>query len=167
MGSAHWNLTTNVGNMLEARKASVWKNRYDITMDGRRLATWDGSSWKSGGTFGLGARHYVVRANMWGNKYGMVDEDGTRIATADRVGRKSWTVEADGRTYEFHRASLWRQEEELHSEGRRVGSVKRDSIWRGDAVADLPGLSLSVEVFVLAVVLTMWDSAAVTAVAAG
>jgi hypothetical protein len=153
--------------MIEARKASVWKNRYDITVDGRRLATWDGSSWKSGGTFGLDARRYEVRGNMWGNKYGMVDEDGTRIASADRVGRKNWTVEADGRTYEFHRASLWRQEEELHSEGRRVGSVKRNSIWRGDAVADLPGLSLPVEVFVLAVVLTMWDSAAVTAVAAG
>lgn len=104
---------------------------------------------------------------MWGSKYGMVDEDGRRVASADRVGRKNWTVEADGRTYEFHRASLWRSEEELHFEGRRVGSVKRKSIWRGDAVADLPGLSLPVGVFVVAVVLTMWDSAAVTAVAAG
>jgi hypothetical protein len=39
-----------------------------------------------------------------------------------------------------------------------VGSVKRKSIWRGDAVADLPGLPPSVEVFVLAVVLTKWES---------
>jgi hypothetical protein len=49
--------------------------------------------------------------------------------------------------------------EELHLEGRRVGSVLKKSIWRGDAVADLPGLSLPVAVFVVAVVLTMWDSA--------
>jgi hypothetical protein len=84
--------------------------------------------------------------------------NGTRIASADRVGRKNWTVEADGRTYEFRRASLWRQEEELHSEGPSVGSVRRKSIWRGDAVADFPGLPLSVQVFVLAVALTKWDS---------
>src|SRR5664280_998905 len=42
--------TTNVGLMIEARKASVWKNRYDIIADGLRLAAWDGSSWKAGGT---------------------------------------------------------------------------------------------------------------------
>ncbi len=153
--------------MLEARKASVWKNRYDITVDGRQLATWDGSSWKSGGTFEVDARRYEVRSNMWGSKYGMVDEDGTRIASANRVGRKNWTVESDGRTYEFHRASMWRQEEELLYKGRRVGSVKRNSIWRSGAVADLPGLPLPVEVFVLAVVLTEWDSAAVTTAATG
>jgi hypothetical protein len=153
--------------MIEARKASVWKNRYDIIADGRRLATWDGSSWKTGGTVELDGRRYEVRANLWGSKYGMADENGTRIASADRVGRKNWTVEADGRTYEFRRASVWRQEEELLSEGRRVGSVKRKSIWRSDAVADLPGLPLSIEVFVLAVVLTMWDSDAAIAASAG
>jgi hypothetical protein len=153
--------------MMEARKASIWRNRYDIVADGRRLATWDGSSWKSGGTVELDGRRYEVRANMWGSKYGMVDENGTRVASADRVGRKNWTVEADGRTYEFRRASPWRQEEELHSEGRRVGSVRRKSIWRGDAVADLPGLPLSVEVFVLAVVLTKWDSDAAAAATVG
>lgn len=153
--------------MLEAKKASIWKNRYDIASDGRRLATWDASSWKSGGTIELDGRRYEVRANMWGSKYGMVDQDGTPIASADRVGRKTWTVEVDGRTYEFHRASLWRSEEELHSEGRRVGSVRRSSMWRGDAVADLPGLPLTVQVFVLAVVLTMWDSTSAAAVSGG
>ncbi|MEO8108149.1 MAG: hypothetical protein ABI720_12620, partial [Actinomycetes bacterium] len=143
--------------MLEARRTSMWKNRYDIISDGARLATWDESAWKVGGTVDLDGRHYDVRANMWATKYSMVDGDGALIASADRVGRKNWTVGADGRTYEFHRVSMWRQEEELRSEGRPVGSVKRNSIWRGDAVADLPGLPRPVEVFVLAVVLTMWD----------
>jgi len=128
--------------MLEAKRASAWKNRYDITADGRRLATWDSSSWKTGGTVELDGRRYEVRANMWGSKYGMVDEFGTPIASADRVGRKNWTVEADGRTYEFHRPSAWRNDQELHFEGRRVGSVKRISAWRGGAVTDLPGLPL-------------------------
>ncbi len=91
--------------MLEARKASVWKNRYAISTDGRQLATWDGSLWKAGGTFDLDARRYEVRGNMWGSKYGMVGQDGTPIASANRVGRKRWTVVAAGRTYEFRRAS--------------------------------------------------------------
>lgn len=93
----------------------------------------------------------------------MVDEGGTRIASADRVGRRDWTIEADGVTYRFRRASPWRQEEELHADGIRVGSVRRTSIWRGDAVADLPGLPLAVAVFVVAVVLTTWDSDAAAA----
>ena len=155
-----------MGPRIEARKASVWKNRYDIMADGLRLATWDGSSWKAGGTVELDGRRYEVRANMWGSRYAMVNEEGTRIASADRVGHKKWTVEADGRTYEFRRASVWRSEEELLSEGRRVGSVTRKSIWRGDAVADLPNLPLPVQVFVLVVVLTKWDSDAAVAATA-
>jgi hypothetical protein len=149
--------------MLEATKASAWKNRYDITADGRRLATWDASLWKAGGTFEFDGRRYDVRGNMWGTKYEMVGEDGRPIASADRVGRKRWTVEAEGQTYEFRRASSWRQEEELHVEGQRMGSVKRISIWRGDTVVDLPGLPLPVQIFVLAVVLTMWDWSAALA----
>jgi hypothetical protein len=152
--------------MLEAKRASAWKRSYDIIADGRRLATWDPSSWKAGGTVELDGRRYEVRANMWGNKYGMVDELGTPIASADHVGRKNWTVEAGGRTYEFCRASMWRNDQELHSEGQCVGSVKRISAWRGGAVTDLPGLPLPVEVFVLVVVIAMWDSADAAASAA-
>jgi hypothetical protein len=146
--------------MIEAHRTSVWKNSYDLVADGRRLATWKGSLWSTGGEFELGGRRYEVRANLWGSRYGMADQDGARIASADRVGRKDWTVEAGGRTYEFRRASAWRQEEELRCEGRAVGSVRRTSSWRGDAVADLPGVPLPVEVFALAVVLTMWDTSA-------
>jgi hypothetical protein len=154
--------------VLHAKKISFWKNRYEITTDGQVLATWEGSVWKTGGTFDLDGRRYEIRGNMWGSKYGIVTEDGTAVASADRVGRKRWTVEAAGRIYEFQRASLWRHEEILHSEGRAVGSVKRTSIWRSDAIADLPGLPIPVQIFVLAVVLTRWDQqAAAGAGAAG
>ncbi len=152
--------------MLEARKTGVWKNSYDITADGHRLATWDGSLWKAGGTFELDGQRYQVGGNMWGTKYGMATEDGTPVAAAEHVGRKRWTVEADGRTYEFQRASVWRQEEELHSGGQRVGSVKRTSVWRSHAVADLPGLPVPVQIFVLAIVLTTWDWSDATAAGA-
>ncbi len=154
---------TSVACMLEARKTSIWSNSYDITLDGRPLARWEGSSWKAGGTFELDGRRYSVRSNMWATTYVMTCDDGTTIASADRVGRKNWTVQAAGLRYTFRRPSFWRHEEELLFEGRRVGSVNRKSVWRSDTVADLPGLPLPVQVFVLAVVLTVWDQAAAAA----
>jgi hypothetical protein len=143
--------------VLQATKSSLWRNRYVIDLDGRQVAVWDGSMWKVGGSFELEGQRYTVHANMWGSTYAMVRDDGTSVATARHVGRKRWTVEADGQTYEFQRASLWRADQELRSEGDQVGSVRRTSMWRTDAVADLPGLPLPVQIFVLAVVLTVWS----------
>jgi hypothetical protein len=151
--------------MLEAKKASFWRNRYSITSDGQPLVVWDGSSWRAGGTFELAGRHYSVRANLWGSKYEMLDEYGMTVASADRVGRKNWTVESGPRVYTFRRRSWWRREEELLDEGRQVGLVKLVSAWRSDAVADLPGLPLPVQVFVLAVALTNWERARTAAMA--
>jgi hypothetical protein len=145
--------------MLTARPAGMWSRRYLISADGASLATWEPSMWGSGGFLDLGGRRYVVQANMWGTKYGMKEAHGPLIAAADRVGRKDWSVEASGQTYHFRRASLWRHEEALHAQGRAVGFVKRPSLWRRDVVADMPGLPLPVQTFVLIVALTKWDSA--------
>ncbi len=41
--------------------------------------------------------------------------------------------------------------------------MRRTSAWRGDVAADLPGLPLPVQVFVLGVVITMWDAQAAAA----
>ncbi len=151
--------------MLRAKKTSVWKTGYRLSADGHPIAIWERSMWKEGGTFELDGQRYSVRSNMWGNKYGMTRGDGTPVAAADRLGRKRWTVEADGRTYEFQRASVWGQEQELHSAGQRLGSIKRTSVWRSDATADLPGLPLPVQIFVFVVVLTMWDRSSASAAA--
>ncbi len=153
--------------MLRAKKTSVWKAGYQLSADGHPIAIWERSMWKEGGTFELDGQRYSVRSNMWGNKYGMTSEDGTPVAAADRLGRKRWTVEAAGRTYEFQRASPWRPEEELRFAGERVGSIKRTSVWCSDATADLPGLPLPVQIFVFVVVLTRWDRSGAAAAAAG
>lgn len=153
--------------MLRARKANMWKSDYEISVDGRPLVTWRGSTWRRGGHFEIEGRRYEVRANMWGSTYGMTDEAGERVASADRVGHKQWTVEAGGQTLQFQRASMWRPKEDLIAEGRPVGSIKRTSSWRSAAEADLPGLPVPVQVFAFAVVLTMWDWAAASVTATG
>src|SRR5882757_7562365 len=104
--------------MLEARKAGAWRNRYEISARGLEPVIWDGSFWRTGGTFELDGQRYAVRGNAWGNRYTMLDQSGSPVASADRVGRKNWTVEAGGCTYSFRRASAWRVEEHLLSEGR-------------------------------------------------
>jgi len=65
----------------------MWVNRYELSADGRPLATWKGSAWRSGGMFELEGRHYEVR-----------------------LGHKHWTVMAGGATFQFRRTSMWRQE---------------------------------------------------------
>jgi hypothetical protein len=109
--------------MLEARRVSLWRNRYEIVSDGQPLAMWDGRVWRNGGTFNVAGRRYEVKSNVWGTRFDMTDEAGMIIATADRVGRKRWTVEANGRTYRFQRASWWRSEQSLVADGRPVPFV--------------------------------------------
>jgi hypothetical protein len=148
--------------MLAARRLSIWRNRYEIVADGQPLAIWDGRSWRGGGTFDLLGRHYEVRSSGWGTRFDMTDESGLPIATAQRVGRKRWTVQAGGATYRFQRAS-WRQEQLLAdspdgTDNRPAGTVRRVSAWRSDVVADLPNLAMTLQVFVVVVVLTMWNA---------
>lgn len=157
--------TASVVRVIEARRTSILRSRYHIVVDGAQVATWEGSTWRTGGIVELAGRRHQVRANLWGTTFEMVDDAGTLLASARRVGRKDWTVEAGATTYQFRRASFWRQEQELLAGGQRVGFVRRTGIWRGDVVADLPGLPLAVEVFALAVVLATWDSESAAAAA--
>jgi hypothetical protein len=88
----------------------------------------------------------------------MADSTGTVVATAARVGRRNWTVTANGHTYQFRRPSYWRHEERLVVGDRAVGTVRRTSMWRSDVEADLPGLPVPMQIFTVAVVLTRWNS---------
>lgn len=138
----------------------MWRNRYELSVDGRPLTVWDGRVWRSGGEFDLEGHHYDVTSNMLGTRWELTDENRIVHAVADRVGRKRWTVTAHGMEYRFQRSSWWRPEETLLAGDQPVGYVKRESMWRTETVADLPGLPVQVQVFVVVVVLTMWDAQA-------
>ncbi len=150
--------------MLTAKKARFWGNRYEISVDGRVLTTLDRAFWRSGGDFELNGRRYHVRGpSLLGRRFEMLDVVGVSVASAERLGRRRWTVTAGGVTYEFQRKSVWSGEQQLLAGGRTVGEVRQTSFWRSDVMADLPGMPLPVQVFVLAVVITMWDNAAAAA----
>ncbi|MFC7528242.1 hypothetical protein [Actinoplanes sp. GCM10030250] len=150
--------------MLTAKLTSMWRSRYEICNADTVIAVWDGKSWTSGGDFVLDGRTYKIRANGWGTKYSMTDDRETVVAEAERVGRKQWRVHAGGRTFEFVRDSIWRGGDEQLMDGETVvGRIRRTSTWRGDVAADLPGLPVPVQIFVLGVVITNWNNQAAAA----
>jgi hypothetical protein len=144
--------------MLTATRVSMWRGRYRLTADGREVAVWEPSWWRLGGSFEVDGRRFQVRPNGWGGKYRMLDEAGNEVAAIERAGRKHWTMRADGRVYEFRRASVWGNRQELLSGGARPGSIRRTSGWTGAIEADLPGMPLAVQIFVVGVQIARWQA---------
>src|ERR1051325_6469686 len=99
--------------MLTAERTSAWKGRYQLAVDGRPVAVWDPSWWRSGGEFEVEGRRYQVRANGWGSQYGMSAPPGSERALVEKACRRHWTMTSGPRTYEFRRASFWGSRQEL------------------------------------------------------
>jgi hypothetical protein len=144
--------------MLTAKQTSMWRGRYEIGADGRPVTTWDPSWWRSGGDFEIDGRRYRVRAKGWGFKYQMLDQTDTEVALVERAGRKHWHMQASGRTYEFRRASFFSSRQELVVDGKVAGSLRRISAWTGGIEADLPGMPLPLQVFVVGVQIALWQA---------
>jgi hypothetical protein len=144
--------------VLRASRMGLLSTRYEITRDGTTLCTWKPSAFFGGGSFLLDGRRYDVARGGWSwRRYRLLDEAGGLVAMADAVGRAEWRLETGGVTYEFERQSLIRHEHVLIQDGTTAGSVRRIGTWRGEAEADLPGLPLAVQVFVLVSLLAVWD----------
>jgi len=142
--------------MLTAERMSMFRGRYRMSSDGRPVAEWDPSWWRTGGDFEVDGRRFTVRANGSGTKFRMLDQAGEEVARVERAGRKHWTVVAEGRTYEFRRASHWGNQQELLADGVKVGSLRRTGSWSGDIEADLPGMPLPVQICVVGVQIAIW-----------
>jgi hypothetical protein len=134
-----------------------------MSEDGRPVAVWDPSWWRTGGDFEVDGRRFQVRANGWGTKYRMLDEMGNEVALIEKAGRKRWTVRSGGRTYEFRRASFWGNRQELLAGGTKVGSLRRTSGWTGAIEADLPGMPLPVQICVVGVQIAIWQAESASA----
>ncbi|GAA0947430.1 hypothetical protein [Virgisporangium aurantiacum] len=149
--------------MLEATKAGVFSRSYDIAVDGRRVASWSGRFWRNGGDITLGGQAYRVEATTFTNRFTMTDAAGRTVATAEKAGRKHWTVVADGRPHRFRRTSIWGNRQDLLVGDQAVGSIRRTSMWSGRVEAELPTLSLPAQIFVVGVMITTWDNQAAAA----
>jgi hypothetical protein len=67
-------------------------------------------------------------------------------------------VEHGGRSYELVKASLWRSDFAVRSEGQALGSIRRTSPFRRRAVVELPDdLDLPLQVFLAGLALLLWN----------
>jgi hypothetical protein len=144
--------------MLTAERTNMWRGRYRLVADGREVAVWDPSWWRLGGDFMVDGHRFQVRSSGWATSYKMLDEAGNEVAVVEKPGRKHWTARADGRVYEFRRSSLWGKRQEMLVGGVGVGSIRRTSPWRGDIEADLPGMPLPIQIFVVGVQIARWQA---------
>lgn len=149
--------------MLEATKSSFLGRTYDITLDGRPVASWTSKIWRNGGDVTLAGHRYRIDAATFTNRFTMRDANGTEVATAEKAGRKHWTVVADGKPHRFRRTSIWGNRQDLLVGDNAVGSIRRTGFFSGRIEADLPTLSLPAQVFVVGVMVTTWDRQAAAA----
>jgi hypothetical protein len=152
-----------VDGVLLATKPSIWSQDYAIALDGAPLTTWQTSFWGNRSGFALEGRQWSTRHNAWGSRYELSCEPGGLVGIAEGLNRKHWSITGYGRRYDFQRASIWRSDQWLMSAGQPVGSIRRPSSWRSDAVAELPGLPVPLQVFALGVMLTVWRKRAAAA----
>jgi hypothetical protein len=144
--------------MLRASRTGV--GSYEITCDDRPVCTWKPKVFLRAGTFVLDGRRYDVARGWIGHRYRLLDDAGGLVAEADGVGGLTWTLEISGETdgvrHTFQRPSLFRRDQMLVVDGAPAGTVRRTSVWRDEVEADLPGLPLLVQVFVLVSLLAVW-----------
>jgi hypothetical protein len=149
--------------MLEATKAGFFNRSYDIALDGRPVASWSPKFWRNGGEITLAGHAYRVDATTFTNRFTMTDGSGRTVATAEKAGRKHWTVVADGKPHRFRRSSIWGNQQDLLVGDHAVGSIRRSGFWTSKVEADLPTLSLPAQVFAVGVMISTWDSQAAAA----
>lgn len=136
----------------------MWKAAYRISVDGDPVAMFDTKWSGAGGWFTLDGHNYELRCNAWGSKCSLLAADGAVVATAEGIHRKHWTVRTGWASYQFRRDSVWKMDQSLVAGNQRVGAIKIVNAGKGNAAAELAGLPLLVQVFVLATVLIMWNS---------
>ncbi|ROP27562.1 hypothetical protein EDD30_0239 [Couchioplanes caeruleus] len=135
----------------------TWHSRYELTIDDQPIGVWRGRFYRLGGDLELQGHCYQVRSPSWFSDWCfMLDAHGTRLATASRGKGRRQIIEAQGQTYHLS-PNLLGTAHQVHVGSVWVGWVERASFWRRDlGAAELPGLPLTVQAFILAVVIDSW-----------
>jgi hypothetical protein len=153
--------------MLEAHRTSSFRPRWEVREDDAPLLVIEKKGWRSGVEYSLDGTSYELSSTWTGSRFTLTSGD-AEVATAERIGRKHWSVTTPEGRFHFRRRSIWKSDQEWVSAPdapSALGSIRRTGTWRGDAEAQLPGMATPIAVFVLAVVLLMWEQAGAAATA--
>lgn len=150
--------------MLRARRRGFFRREYEITSDDTPVTT-VGSARREGCVFTLDGVEYRVERDTR-RRFVLHGPDG-RVAAADRVTGREWTVTAPTGNLKLIRPSLWRSGWEIHQRGSARGTIGHEGAFGRTFAADVPSdVPLPVSVFAFYVILVHFERAA-NAAAAG
>lgn len=159
--------------MLEVRPRGSWRRGFDV-LDGSGavVGAFEGSAWREGGRIRAGGQEWEFRRER-SRRLVLAGPQGDGAA-ADRVSVWSsrWQLSTGGRTYELVKRAWYSQRFQLRAGDLVVGELRpRGLSGRRAEVTLPPELPPAVQVFVIAVVMTLWrrenSAAAGGAAAAG
>ena len=148
--------------MLQSIRRGVFRHSYDVTDDGRPVATITGTR-REGRAFEADGQSFQV-ARVRYRSFVLTGEAG-EIAIARRASGRMWTINSPAGALELVRTSAWKETWELRRYGETVGTLGKHGAFKHSSTADLPDdLPLPVRLFVLCVVEVLWDRSGQAAV---
>lgn len=153
--------------MATVRPHGTFTHGFDLVDDsGHEQGTFTGSAWREGGEVSAGGQ--VARFRRDGGRRFALDGPAGELAVAEKpsVWSGPWVLHAGGRTYQLAKRSWLSSVFQLSEDGRVVGTLRPTGFLRRGAEVDLPaGLAPAVQVFAVAVVLTLWQRESAAAAA--
>lgn len=143
-------------SMLQSMRRGVFRHSYDITEEGRPVATLTGGR-REGYTFEVdGETFQVTRQGYRG--FTISGTQTGEVARADRSNGRTWTIHSMYGPLELARTSIWKETWELRRFGQPAGTLSKDGAFKRGSTADLPDdLPLAIRLFVLCVVEILWE----------
>ena len=158
--------------MLTVRPLGAFKNGFDLLDQiDRPAGGFRGSAWREHGEVTVGPERLSFRRHG-GRRFTLEGPTGiVATATKPSVWSGRWEITVGDRTYGLARRSWMSRAYEVRGRGQALGEVRPTSAFSGRAAVELPAeLPVTAQVFLIAVVLTLWrrdEAAAGAAVAAG
>jgi hypothetical protein len=159
--------------MLLVQPHGTFRKGFDV-LDGSgpTVGSFEGSPWREGGRIRAGGQEWEFRRERY-RRLVLAGPQG-EYAAAERISAWSgrWQLSAVGRTYELAKAAWYSRRYELRVGDAVVGELHPRGVFGSKADVTLPPeLPPAVQVFVVAVVMTLWrrdqSAAAGGAAAAG
>lgn len=149
---------------MQARRRGVFKREYEIYSGGQLVTELTGRR-REGCEFSWSGTGY--RAERDGRKRFVLHGPDGQVATAERQTAREWTVRTAAGNLTLVKPSVWRSGWEIRH-GGTAGGIRHDGGFTRTYTADVPAdVPLPVAVFVLYVVLAIFERQAAAAAAAG
>lgn len=144
--------------MLVVRPRGTWQRGFDVQDgSGTVVGAFEGSPWREGGRIRAAGQEWEFRRER--SRRLVLTGPRGEGAAADRVSIWSgrWRLSAGGRTYELAKPGWWSRRYQLRAGAAVVGELSQRGLFSSKADVELPPeLPPAVQVFVIAVVMTLW-----------